>query len=964
MKRLFATLLSVLFSALVAFPQLPTTLEDWAQRLKLFGEKIPQEEVFVHMDNTSYYLGDTIYYKAYMRLSDGRPSELSRLLYAELYNQDGYLVERQKIEMTNGQGHGSFVLPDTLYGGYYELRAYTRWQLNWGRTEHPHTKSAEAWFFSEQLAKDYYRDYDKLYSRVFPVYDHPLEPGDYARDMTMRPMQRVFKAENEKPKPQLQFYPEGGYLVAGAPCRVAFEANDEDGRHLKGELLLPDGSTAPTVSRGRGSFLWDGTSTKATFRWSGGEETFPLPRPVEDGVALQARVESDGIHVKVFPRGSAAREPLGLTASCHGVQKDFRVLTESGGEAVAVIPLSELPTGVIQLTVFNAEGRIYADRLVFVRQPGFAAQNITFSGVKEKYKPYEPIDLTLHVARGEDATAAALSLAVRDAAHSDGTFDSGNILTEMLLSSQIRGFVEKPDYYFEADDEEHREALDLLLLVQGWRRYDWKTMAVPGAFALVEPYERTERLSGQVMPYMAEEQANLLSRISALTQFVEGETQMETQLWDRVISPELLTLEEKYIARFVTDPMKVMRAYASMWGMPRLSNYAESDLRRTARDGGTLNREVLLHAEFVQPGVDNGLVDGEMTTFGGGRFRIDAPRFYQACHFSLAASDSSKWKPGYEKIWVDVNEDSKGQLNYPEFYVRLDDVRPRFVKPYTFYQTALLSHLPAANRRSWDDAILMQEVQVGGRHGGKRTFDARHPAFVMDALEAFNYTIDAGLCPGYYIGARRFVDDIARAFVGDMGLERAYQIETRIDGKRMGFDMIRFSEAELQNRNLDNDPRAGSLRAMMEQSANVSPAEKDVYDHLPRLDEVYVYTDYAPRREGDPRYEQSNQPTVVVDLRRFKDGGQRMTWRDRRLVLRGFAVCEDFYRPDYSRHTPSSPTDYRRTLYWNPDLVPDADGRAIVRFFNNCRETRPVLSAEGMTAGGQPLTGISYPEER
>ena len=109
----------------------PTTLEGWAERVQKFGKGIPQEQVFIHMDNTCYFLGDTIYYKAYVRRSDtGAPSRLSGLLYAELLNQDGYLVERQYIELKNGQGNGSFCLLDTLYGGYYELRAYTRWQLN------------------------------------------------------------------------------------------------------------------------------------------------------------------------------------------------------------------------------------------------------------------------------------------------------------------------------------------------------------------------------------------------------------------------------------------------------------------------------------------------------------------------------------------------------------------------------------------------------------------------------------------------------------------------------------------------------------------------------------------------------------------------------------------------------------------------------------------------------------------
>ncbi|MBO4613030.1 MAG: hypothetical protein J5671_07685 [Bacteroidaceae bacterium] len=974
MKRFFYLLLLL---PLAGVAQNPTTLDGWAQRLQLFGSKIPQEEVFVHMDNTCYYMGDTIYYKAYMRLSDGRPSSLSHLLYVELLNHDGYLVERQKIEMKQGQGHGSFVLADTLYGGYYELRAYTRWQLNWGRYEHPHTSSAEEWFFDKQLAKDYYRDYEKLYSRVFPVYDKPREAGDYAQDMTLRPMQRQVKGSNETPKAVVTFYPEGGNLVAGVPNRVAFEVNREDGKHLKGKLKIKNeklkvDAEAETVSRGRGTFLLDLTdlsadevAKKVSFTWDGGTQEFALPKAVEDGVALQATVESDGIHIALAPHGTAAAEKLGLTASCHGVLKDFQTISSND----FVVPMDKLETGVVQLTIFNEEGRIYADRLVFVRQSDFQAQNISFEGVKPQYEPYEQVNLeVLSPANG----SSSISMAVRDAASSDYTFDSGNILTEMLLASQIRGFVEHPEYFFEADDEEHRVALDLLLMVQGWRRYDWKTMAVPGAFALVEPYERTEVLMGQIFPYETEEQEDLLSRASYLQSFMEAADMDGTPMRDRPYSSDLYNLAERNVARIYSSKsgdslgIGAMRAMAALWGYTHETNHAAVSDRKTSKEGGKLKNEMLLHAEFVQPGVKNGIVDGDMETFDNGKFKIETPRFYEACHFSLAASDTTKWKPGKRHTWVQVNEDSKGRLNYPEFYVKLNNPWPRFVKSYAFYQTAAPQARPVKKgpRFKTDDIVVMDEVTVRAKRTSLRKFDPSKPAFVLDAYDAFNQVIDAGLCPGYYTGARRFVDDIARTFVGDMGMERAYQIITRIDSQAVGPNILLFNESELGSSNLEEDPRFLRIQNALSNVPIISPQMKDYYDHLPNLDMVYVYTDYAPRFEGDPRYSQSNQPTVTVDLRRFENGGQRMTWRDRRMVLTGYAVCDDFYQPDYSKQKPAEPTDYRRTLYWNPNVQLNGEGRAKVSFFTGSKPAQLTLSAEGLTTDGQPLTGISYPEDR
>ena len=490
----------------------PTTLDGWAERLGAFGKSIPQEQVFVHMDNTCYFLGDTIYYKAYVRRSDtGTPSRLSGVLYAELLNQDGYLVERQQLELRNGQVHGSFVLQDTLYGGYYELRAYTRWQLNWGITEHPHNKVSEQWFFNKRMAKEYYQDYEKLYSRVFPVFDKPKEPGDFFHEMTLRPLRRLSKIDETSPKPRLQLFPEGGNIVAGVPNRVAFEATSNEGLHLDGKVTVTEGSgtvvaEADVEQRGRGSFTFTPQSGKtytATYVGKKGTTKEKLPSPDVDGVALQ--VVNNGVgnrQIEVKAAGSAASEELGMTVMHDGVMLDFQTIP-AGSSATLVLDESKLKTGVCQVTIYNNVGRVYADRLFFCRKDDFAPSNLRFNGLgKQPLEPFAPANVAVEGGK----PGATVSVSVCDATHSEYLYDNGNILTEMLLASEIRGFVENPGYFFEADDEEHNRALDLLLMIQGWRRYDWHTMTEPGAFVLNHKPEQTPLLVGEVNKYMASEQ--------------------------------------------------------------------------------------------------------------------------------------------------------------------------------------------------------------------------------------------------------------------------------------------------------------------------------------------------------------------------------------------------------------------------------------------------------------------------
>lgn len=124
-----------------------------------------------------------------------------------------------------------------------------------------------------------------------------------------------------------------------------------------------------------------------------------------------------------------------------------------------------------------------------------------------------------------------------------------------------------------------------------------------------------------------------------------------------------------------------------------------------------------------------------------------------------------------------------------------------------------------------------------------------------------------------------------------------------------------------------------------------------------RVEKYVVYTDYQPRLEGSTRYMGSNRPETTIAVYPFPDGSQRVVYRDRRYILKGFAYPAKFYSPDYSVQTPPEPTDYRRTLYWNPDVKLDANGEASITFYNNSRQTTLSIEAEGQAADGTLLWG-------
>ncbi|MBQ8455922.1 MAG: carboxypeptidase-like regulatory domain-containing protein [Bacteroidaceae bacterium] len=868
-----------------------------------FGKTIPQEMVFVHMDNTCYFLGDTLFYKAYVQRSDtGKPTDLSEVLYVELLGQDGYLVERQVLRLKDGQANGSFCLEDTLYAGFFELRAYTRWQLNFGRTVHPHDKFMHRWFLKKAYAEEYFRDYDKLYSRVFPVYDKPKAPGEYYRDMTVRPLRRDYAPEKISRKPKVSLFPEGGSLIEGVSQRVAFEAKDGEGQYVDGRLFVLNGGgdtlcTAVTENRGRGCMelcLQRDDRYRALFEEPGGETTkVSLPDILPSGAAM--KVEEDGGYVKadIRMKGVEQDSVMMLVTTCGRPRMQIpfegRLLTVSK---------DSLPAGVAQLTLIG-KGGILADRLVFVHKPDLQKAPLQITGLKQSYEPLEQVSLKV-----QGKVNSTLSVSVRDNVSSDLIYDNGNIMTEMLLSSHIKGFVENPGYYFEADDSEHQRHLDLLLMVQGWRRFSINRPEI------VEPYEKSQMIVGEVNKYTPLDQE-------------DGFYLQENSIRATLECP---------------IPLWIQWQADSVAGRNSTSRFGETyDVEFLSEPG----KPTHLHTEFVQPGFAP--VYGDMTVKENGKFSFAAPHFGGYCLLHLAASSPEKLAKAdkkEKKKKAKQTETSKGngwqadhQWLMPsadesaEYSIRVHRCYPHFVKPYEYFQQQLMPDEGNAPEPVKSDGMTnLREVKVKARRRILRKVDLTKPAVVMDAYDAYNQLVDAGLTSAFFAGSWSFSDILCRLLVGDMGQQRGnISASRRWDGRTIYVNSIQVKEEQLK------------------------------YNHLENLDKVYVYTDYSPRKEGSSQFYGSNQPEVVVDLHRFLDDAKRVTYRDRFIVLDGYNTSAEFYSPDYSQQTPPEPTDYRRTLYWNPNLQLGENGEATVTFYNNSRQTTLSVEAEGQAPDGTLL---------
>ncbi len=875
-----------------------------------------QEKIYVHTDNRCYFVGDTLWYKAYVTRADNlQPTDMSKLLYVELLTPDGYLVERQHVVVgSHGQTCGQFVLEDSLYSGYYEIRAYTRWQLNFNVVERDYTRDDRLKFYGSTAAKNFFRDFEGLYSRVIPVYQKPRKTGDYTdRYMSRRPKQHVLK---ETMSLRCNFFPEGGQLVQGVPCTVAFDITDNNGQELDIEGTLSDGRKIRPSHLGRGllSVTPGSSPLKATFSWNDKHYSFSLPKAQVVGATLAMDSEKGVVRVQ-----SKGVEPSAYTILCRGRLVAFNRMNGAGDISVNT---TDCPTGINEIIIYDSQAQPLASRLFFVNHNDYGTPvdvRLTADGdtvgKTTTLNPYAPIDLSLKVPVQQE-WAGSFSIAVRDAQTDEKGYDNGNIMTDMLLSSELKGFIANPAYYFAADDAQHRADLDLLMMVQGWRRYK-------RADKLCYTPEKGLTFEGTV--YTIPSNADIielddLSGVGSKATTVADQmmAEMDANSGSSTNSSESTEDADAEDAQLGIDPDATDDTPIE-WA-------DDSDMKL---GNGYVKRAVLVEAELNK---DNETAGAVTKTDRNGHFVIQLPPFYdKAILFAKAYNVKDSLTKNMQSKVAD-----KGRMDersFSDYFVKRDMFFPIYSNPYSWYQV----NSPDLFFVDEDDDNLISEgsrlagnhtlqtVVVKAKRRGKRSIDMTKPAIVKDMYAAYNDASDYGLMLGV-ADFKRMPMALATYFVGNMGRRNQFNLRAMLDGTTF-YRNYTPMESEYDK------PRTST----------------DVFNKLriSNLKDVRIYTDYDLRTDSGDVVE-SHSADVTMNFVLIPDDAKRYTYRDRRYVLDGITYPEEFYSPDYSTATPAEPTDYRRTLYWNPNPKIAKDGTFNARFYNNSRETRVTVSAVGI----------------
>ena len=537
-------------------------LKNLLLKLEQYRDKNPLEKIHLHTDRPYYAIGDTIWFKAYVVNSErNQLSALSKILYVDLINEKDSLKKSLRLPLNSGLAWGDFVLSDSLSEGNYRLRAYTTWMRNFGEEYYFDRTIQIGDSFSNQLISNVKYTFSKtgIKENVIagiafedingkPVagkevsYSVQLDHRSIAsgKGITNPAGELEIKFTNAQPfvlkagrinttirlddktfvkksfplkatsaETDVQFFPEGGQLVSGIRSRVAFKAIGADGmsREISGIILDRENDTVTDFKSehaGMGTLSLmplKGQAYTALVKFKdGSEKRVELPQALARGYVLSVfDIDQDNLLVKIAasPELRATGE-VSLVALHNGtVQFTSRNLL-SNTVFSSTVPKKRFPSGILHFTLFSPSYQPVAERLVFINNNDQlalqASTDKTSYGKRQKVK----LDLSCSDTPGQ-APIANFSVSVINETEvpSDETKES-TILSNLLLTSDLKGYVEKPNYYFMDQSEEKRRHLDQLLLTQGWRRFSWTNIIAGSYPSTIYPPEQGIILSGRV----------------------------------------------------------------------------------------------------------------------------------------------------------------------------------------------------------------------------------------------------------------------------------------------------------------------------------------------------------------------------------------------------------------------------------------------------------------------------------
>ncbi|MEO6630332.1 MAG: MG2 domain-containing protein, partial [Mucilaginibacter sp.] len=421
------------------------------------------EKAYLHFDKPYYSAGDTIYFKAYLTQGEAHaPSHLSGILYVDLIDADNKIKKSEKLLVTDGVAWGDFALAQTLPKGNYRIRAYTQWMRNEG----------DAAFFDKTI----------------PV----ASLAKVGIPESGVPAQKAPAGVN----PAIKFLPEAGKLIAGVQNKVAFKAIGASGLgvDVKGTVIDDENKEVTTFESthlGMGYFYLTPSATKtynAKIVYADNtQDLIPLPK---------ADANEIGLSFIDAPRAWSVKISCGKLWYQQNKKKSYTLVIYSGGvphsftvklastEINFDILKNDFPSGIATATLFSATGEPLCERLLFVQNNDLLKLSISTGQKVYAMRSKTSINLNIKTNTGQPAQGH-FSVAVIDEARVPLEDNSeSTIINNLLLTSDLKGFVEQPAYYITNPTDKTAADLDLVMLTHGYRSLEWQKMLSPSKTVL------------------------------------------------------------------------------------------------------------------------------------------------------------------------------------------------------------------------------------------------------------------------------------------------------------------------------------------------------------------------------------------------------------------------------------------------------------------------------------------------
>jgi hypothetical protein len=417
--------------------------------LQNWTDSIPQEKTYLHMDKPYYAVGDTMWFNGYGSAgSRHQLSAISGAVYVDLINEQNQQVKTLKLPAELGTIAGNIILNEEIKAGNYRIRAYTQWMRNAG--------------------DDYFFD------RTFTIGDPRANKETPAKKPAVLPTTDV------------QFFPESGNLIAGITSRVGFKAVGADGLGVPISGSIVDNDNKPVADlttryAGMGNFLLKplpGKTYTANIKLADGTiKNINLPNAVSMGYVLSVyQPAKDSVLVRIQASEQLQHTTVNLVVHSSGEVVFLSAVALNGPTTSIWLDKQSFPSGIAQFTIFDINNQPLNERIAFIKNTDRMQLAIKADRVSYKSKDHVQLELNANQSGGAPI-AANFSVAVIDQnkVPVDESAES-TIFSHILLSSDLKGYIEKPNYYFMADTNEVNKALDNLMLTQGYRRFEWQAL--------------------------------------------------------------------------------------------------------------------------------------------------------------------------------------------------------------------------------------------------------------------------------------------------------------------------------------------------------------------------------------------------------------------------------------------------------------------------------------------------------